>query len=62
MMMTLGPLGWLSLIGSVSALISLLTLAKQSAPDEPIDDLTFRLRRPILWACSHPVRAIMRLR
>lgn len=60
MMMTLGPLGWVALVGSVSALISLLTLANQSAPDDALEDLTFRLQHPIRHALAHTFRAMMR--
>jgi hypothetical protein len=29
---------------------------------DPVDDLTERLRNPIRWAVSHPIRAIRRTR
>lgn len=61
MMMALGPFGWMAIVGSVSVIASLLIVAKQSAPNnDPIEDLTFRLRSPLLWSLAHPVRAILR--
>lgn len=58
--MTVGPWSFALIASAVSALVSMLTIAHQTAPEDPIQDLTFRLRSPWTWRLAHPVRAIMR--
>ena len=52
--------GWIALAAALSAMFTAVGLAHQSAPEEPLADLEFRLRRPVLWSLAHPVRAILR--
>lgn len=54
--------GWFGLSAFVTALISLIGMAHQGEEGDPLEDLTFRLRKPIRWSIQHPVRAIMRRR
>lgn len=58
--MTVGPWSFALIASAVSALVSMLTIAHQTAPEDPIADLQLRLRHPLRWSLAHPVRAIMR--
>ena len=47
----------------LAALLSGMTMwAQHRAKRDPLEDLTERLRRPVLWALRHPWRAVRRVR
>ena len=48
-------------IASVSGAIALWASSRAARENDPVHELTARLRRPARWTLAHPLRALRRL-
>lgn len=49
-----------TLIASMAGAIAVWAQTHQKAPQDPVEELTERLRHPVRYAVKHPFRAIVR--
>jgi len=59
MMLPMVAFGWTEFAEGALTILAAIGMRKAIATD-PVDDLTERVRHPIRWKLTHPIRAIRR--